>query len=168
MNTKEKLEMAWKYLALILVVGLGFKLLDSHHNSMAPPFSFRNHEKNGFVFIGDHDGDFTKFGSEKKMDVKVEKVVVDGDTVVNVTVNGKPVDASKFDETNNEMKWTSEDGEVHIIKKIHGGKNQSGSENMEFIIDLDDRELHEIHENGDKIMIRKKIKDMKKIKRKKK
>ena len=159
MNTKEKLEMAWKYLALILVAGLGFKLLDSHHNSMAPSFSFRNHDKNGFVFIGDHDGDFAKFGSAKKMDVKVEKEVVDGDTVVNVTVNGKPVDASKFDETNNEMKWISEDGEVHIIKRIHGGKNQGGFGNMEFIIEGNEDDLHE---NGDKKMIRKKIKRKKK------
>ena len=165
MKTKEKLDMAWKYLALILVAGLGFKLLDSHHNSIVPPFSFKNHDKNGFVFIGDHDGDFAKFGSAKKMDVKVEKEVVDGDTVVNVTVNGKPVDASKFDETNNEMKWTSEDGEVHIIKRIHGGKNQGGSGNMEFIIEGNEDDLHE---NGDKKMIRKKIINMKKIKRKKK
>ncbi len=99
MKTKEKLEMAWKYLALILVAGLGFKLLDSNHNSIVPPFSFKNHDKNGFVFISDHDGDFAKFDSAKKMDVTVEKEVVDGDTVMNVTVNGKPVDASKFDET---------------------------------------------------------------------
>ena len=157
MNTKEKLEMAWKYLALILVAGLGFKLLDSHHNSIASPFSFRNHDKNGVVFIGDHDGDFAKFGSAKKMDmdIKVEKEVVDGDTVVNVTVNGKPVDASKFDETNNEMRWISEDGEVHIIKKIHGGKNKGDFRNMEFIIEENEDDLHE---NGDKIMIRKKIK----------
>jgi hypothetical protein len=162
MKTKEKLDMAWKYLALILVAGLGFKLLDSHHNSIVPPFSFKNHDKNGFVFIGDHDGDFAKFGSAKKMDVRVEKEVVDGDTVMNVTVNGKPVDASKFDETNNEMKWTSEDGDVHVVKRIHVGKNKSGSENMEFIIDKDDRKLHEINKNGDKIMIRKKIKRKKK------
>jgi|TARA_B100001146_G_scaffold173462_1_gene154478 hypothetical protein len=157
MNTKEKLEMVWKYLALILVAGLGFKLLDSHHNSIASPFSFRNHDKNGVVFIGDYDGDFAKFGSAKKMDmdIKVEKEVVDGDTVVNVTVNGKPVDASKFDETNNEMRWISEDGEVHIIKKIHGGKNQGDFRNMEFIIEENEDDLHE---NGDKIMIRKKIK----------
>jgi hypothetical protein len=161
MNTKEKLEMVWKYLALILVAGLGFKLLDSHHNSIASPFSFRNHDKNGVVFIGDYDGDFAKFGSAKKMDmdIKVEKEVVDGDTVVNVTVNGKPVDASKFDETNNEMRWISEDGEVHIIKKIHGGKNQGDFRNMEFIIEENEDDLHE---NGDKIMIRKKIKRKKK------
>ena len=143
MNTKEKLEMAWKYLALILVAGLGFKLIDSHHNSMVPPFSLSNHDKNGFVFIGDNDGDIAKFGSTKKMDVKVEKEIVDGDTIMNVTVNGKPVDASKFDETNNEMKWTSEDGEIHIMKMRHD----------------DEYELHEEdeHENGNKKIIRKKI-----------
>ena len=165
MNTKEKLEMAWKYLALILVAGLGFKLIDSHHNSMVPPFSLSNHDKNGFVFIGDHDGDIAKFGSTKKMDVKVEKEIVDGDTIMNVTVNGKPVDASKFEETDNEMKWTSEDGEVHVMKMIHDGKYQEGSGNMEIIIDSDEDKLHK---NGDKIMIRKKIKDIKKRKQKKK
>jgi len=85
--------------------------------------------------------------------------VVDGDTVMNVTVNGKPVDASKFDETNNELKWSSEDGDVRVVKRIHVGKDQSGSGNMEFIIDSDENELHE---NGDKIMIRKKIKRKKK------
>jgi hypothetical protein len=159
MKTKEKLEMAWKYLALILVAGLGFKFLDSNHNSIVPPFSFKNHDKNGFVFISDHDGDFAKFDSAKKMDVTVEKEVVDGDTVMNVTVNGKPVDASKFDESNNELKWSSEDGDVRVVKRIHVGKDQSGSGNMEFIIDSDENELHE---NGDKIMIRKKIKRKKK------
>ena len=141
------------------MAGLGFKLLDSNHNSIVPPFSFKNHDKNGFVFISDHDGDFAKFDSAKKMDVTVEKEVVDGDTVMNVTVNGKPVDASKFDESNNELKWSSEDGDVRVVKRIHVGKDQSGSGNMEFIIDSDENELHE---NGDKIMIRKKTKRKKK------
>ena len=165
MNTKEKLEMAWKYLALILVAGLGFKLLNSNHTSIASPFSLRNHDKNGYVFIGNHDEDFAKFGSAKKMDVNVKKEIVNGDTIMNVTVNGKPVDASKFEETDNEMKWTSEDGEVHVIKMIHDGKYQGGSGNMEIIIDTDEDNLHE---NGDKKMIRKKIINMKKIKQKKK
>tara|TARA_X000001036_G_scaffold334228_1_gene313123 strand:- start:10 stop:453 length:444 start_codon:yes stop_codon:yes gene_type:complete len=142
MNTKEKLEIAWKYLALILVAGLGFKLIDSHYNFISPAFSFRDNDKNGFVFIDDDDEDFAKFGSAKKMDVNVKKEIVNGDTIMNVTVNGKPVDASKFDETNNEMKWTSEDGEIHIMKMRH-----------------DDERA-----NGDKKMIRKKIKDMKKQK----
>ena len=159
MNTKEKLEMAWKYLALILVAGLGFKLLNSNHTSIASPFSLRNHDKNGYVFIGNHDEDFDKFGSAKKMDVDVKKEIVNGDTIMNVTVNGKPVDASKFKETNNEMKWTSEDGEIHIMKMIHDGKYQGGSGNMEIIIDSDEDNLHE---NRDKKVIRKKIKKRKK------
>ena len=126
MNTKEKLEMAWKYLALILVAGLGFKLLNSNHTSIASPFSLRNHDKNGYVFIGNHDEDFAKFGSAKKMDVNVKKEIVNGDTNMNVTVNGKPVDASKFEETDNEMKWTSKDGEVHVIKMFHNEKIMVG------------------------------------------
>ena len=159
MNTKEKLEMAWKYLALILVAGLGFKLLNSNHTSIASPFSLRNHDKNGYVFIGNHDEDFANFGSAKKMDVNVKKEIVNGDTNMNVTVNGKPVDASKFEETDNEMKWTFEDGEVHIMKMIHDGKYQGDSGNMEIIIDSDEDKLHE---NGDKKVIRKKIKKRKK------
>ena len=159
MNTKEKLEMAWKYLALILVAGLGFKLLNSNHTSIASPFSLRNHDKNGYVFIGNHDEDFAKFGSAKKMDVNVKKEIVNDDTIMNVTVNGKPVDASKFEETDNEMKWTSEDGEVHVIKMIHNGENHGGSGNMEIIIEDND---HNVHENGDKKVIRKKIKKRKK------
>ena len=65
----------------------------------------------------------------------------------------------KDDESNNELKWSSEDGDVRVVKRIHVGKDQSGSGNMEFIIDSDENELHE---NGDKIMIRKKIKRKKK------
>jgi len=134
MNTKEKLEIAWKYLALILITILGFTWIESNHFIGGP-------KKGEFVFIDDDD-DFAKFGSAKKMDVNVKKEIVNGDTIMNVTVNGKPVDASKFDETNNEMKWTSEDGEIHIMKMRH-----------------DDERA-----NGDKKMIRKKIKDMKKRK----
>jgi len=134
MNTKEKLEIAWKYLALILITILGFTWIESNHFIGGP-------KKGEFVFIDDDD-DFAKFGSAKKMDVNVKKEIVNGDTIMNVTVNGKPVDASKFDETNNEMKWTSEDGEIHIMKMRH-----------------DDERA-----NGDKKMIRKKIKDMKKQK----
>ena len=134
MDTKEKLEIAWKYLALILIAILGFTWIESNHFIGGP-------KKGEFVFIDDDD-DFAKFGSAKKMDVNVKKEIVNGDTIMNVTVNGKPVDASKFDETNNEMKWTSENGEIHIIKMRHD----------------DERE------NGDKKMIRKKNKDMKKRK----
>ena len=134
MNTKEKLEIAWKYLALILVAAIAFAWLETTHFIGGP-------KKGEFVFIGDKNHDF--YGNElKKMNVDVRKEVVNGDTTMRVTVNGKPMDVSEFKEMNGEMKWTSEDGEIHIMKMRH-----------------DDERA-----NGDKKMIRKKIKDMKKRK----
>jgi hypothetical protein len=135
MNTKEKLEMIWKYLALILIAILGFTWIESNHFIGGP-------KKGEFVFIGDENYDF--HGNElKKMNVDVQKEVVNGDTTMRVTVNGKPMDVSEFKEMNGEMKWTSEDGEIHIMKMRHD----------------DEYELHEEdeHENGNKKIIRKKI-----------
>ena len=139
MNTKEKLEMVWKYLALILIAILGFTWIESNHFIGGP-------KKGEFVFIGDENYDF--HGNElKKMNVDVQKEVVNGDTTMNVTVNGKPMDVSEFKKMNGEMKWTSEDGEIHIMKMRHD----------------DEYELHEEdeHENGNKKIIRKKIRKKK-------
>ena len=135
MNTKEKLEMIWKYLALILIAILGFTWIENNHFIGGP-------KKGEFVFIGDENYDF--HGNElKKMNVDVQKEVVNGDTTMRVTVNGKPMDVSEFKEMNGEMKWISEDGEIHIMKMRHD----------------DEYELHEEdeHENGNKKIIRKKI-----------
>ncbi len=139
MNTKEKLEMVWKYLALLLIAILGFTWIESNHFIGGP-------KKGEFVFIGDENYDF--HGNElKKMNVDVQKEVVNGDTTMRVTVNGKPMDVSEFKEMNGEMKWTSEDGEIHIMKMRHD----------------DEYELHEEdeHENGNKKIIRKKIRKKK-------
>ncbi len=139
MNTKEKLEMVWKYLALILIAILGFTWIESNHFIGGP-------KKGEFVFIGDENYDF--HGNElKKMNVDVQKEVVNGDTTMRVTVNGKPMDVSEFKKMNGEMKWTSEDGEIHIMKMRHD----------------DEYELHEEdeHENGNKKIIRKKIRKKK-------
>ena len=139
MNTKEKLEMVWKYLALLLIAILGFTWIESNHFIGGP-------KKGEFVFIGDENYDF--HGNElKKMNVDVQKEVVNGDTTMRVTVNGKPMDISEFKEMNGEMKWTSEDGEIHIMKMRHD----------------DEYELHEEdeHENGNKKIIRKKIRKKK-------
>ncbi len=139
MNTKEKLEMVWKYLALILIAILGFTWIESNHFIGGP-------KKGEFVFIGDENYDF--HGNElKKMNVDVQKEVVNGDTTMRVTVNGKPMDVSEFKKMNGEMKWTSEDGEIHIMKMRHD----------------DEYELHEEdeHENGNKKIMRKKIRKKK-------
>lgn len=135
MNTKEKLEMIWKYLALILIAILGFTWIENNHFIGGP-------KKGEFVFIGDENYDF--HGNElKKMNVDVQKEVVNGDTTMRVTVNGQPMDVSEFKEMNGDLKWTSEDGEIHIMKMRHD----------------DEYELHEEdeHENGNKKIIRKKI-----------
>ena len=139
MNTKEKLEMVWKYLALILIAILGFTWIENNHFIGGP-------KKGEFVFIGDENYDF--HGNElKKMNVDVQKEVVNGDTTMRVTVNGKPMDVSEFKKMNGEMKWTSEDGEIHIMKMRHD----------------DEYELHEEdeHENGNKKIMRKKIRKKK-------
>ena len=53
----------------------------------------------------------------------------------------------------------TEDGEVHVIKMIHNGENHGGSGNMEIIIEEND---HDLHENGNKKVIRKKVNKRKK------
>ena len=122
MNTKEKLEMVWKYLALILIAILGFTWIENNHFIGGP-------KKGEFVFIGDENYDF--HGNElKKMNVDVQKEVVNGDTTMRVTVNGKPMDVSEFKEMNGEMKWTSEDGEIHIMKMRHDDERANGDKKM--------------------------------------
>ena len=107
MNTKEKLEIAWKYLALILVAAIAFAWLETTLFIGGP-------KKGEFVFIGDKNHDF--YGNEQKMmDVKVEKEIVDGDTIMKVMVNGEEMDASNFSKKEGKLKWVSEEGEVIVI-----------------------------------------------------
>ena len=103
MNTKEKLELLWKYLFL-LVVAIGvFRFTDRSHSG-------RRHFGHG----GDHDMLFVG-DDEHVMDVNVEKEIVNGDTLMKVTVNGKEVDASSFSKMEGKLKWVSEDGEIIVI-----------------------------------------------------
>ena len=114
--------MVWKYLALILIAILGFTWIENNHFIGGP-------KKGEFVFIGDENYDF--HGNElKKMNVDVQKEVVNGDTTMRVTVNGKPMDVSEFKEMNGEMKWTSEDGEIHIMKMRHDDERANGDKKM--------------------------------------
>ncbi len=107
MNTKEKLEIAWKYLALILVAAIAFAWLETTHFIGGP-------KKGEFVFIGDKNHDF--YGNEQKMmDVRVEKEIVDGDTIMKVMVNGEEMDASNYSKKEGKLKWVSEEGEVIVI-----------------------------------------------------
>ena len=139
MNTKEKLDMLWKYLALA-VVAAGLILFSNMHLE----------EDDEHIFIGENDGDYTSDAFGKTMDVRVKKEVIDGDTTLNVTVNGKPVDVSNFGETSEGIKWVSEDGEVHVINTGHE-KFEGGSREMEMWID----ENNEDGKNQKKVIIKK-------------
>ena len=104
MNTKEKLELLWKYLFLAVVAAGIFRFTDRHH----PPSSFPLHlaGNHDMLFIGDDD---------HELDVRVEQDVVNGDTITKVIINGKEVDVSSFSKKEGKLKWVSEDGEVIVI-----------------------------------------------------
>ena len=121
MNTKEKLELLWKYLLLlVLAVGLFRFSGKPHFKMMGKHFDLGKHEMS---FYGDDD---------REIDVRVEKEIVNGDTVMNITINGKPVDVSMFEETNGKMKWVSEDGEVIVIK-IDDDEDDKGKKDIRII-----------------------------------
>ena len=104
MNTKEKLELLWKYLFLAVVAAGIFRFTDRHH----PPSSFPLHlaGNHDMLFIGDDD---------HELDVRVEQDVVNGDTITKVIINGEEVDVSSFSKKKGKLKWVSEDGEVIVI-----------------------------------------------------
>ena len=50
-----------------------------------------------------------------ELDVKVQKEVINGDTVMNVTVNGEEINSESFLEDDNKISWTDENGDKKII-----------------------------------------------------
>jgi len=132
MNTKEKLELLWKYLFL-LVVAIGvIRFTNGPHSAK---IHFGHEGDHEMLFVGD---DKVFFGADDhKMDVKVEQEIVDEDTIMKVWINGEEVDASSFSKKEGKLKWVSEDGEV-------------------IVIDIDD-DHHEDHKEKDVRIIKKKI-----------
>ena len=103
MNTKEKLELLWKYLFL-LVVAIGvIRFTNGPHSAK---FHFGHEGNHEMLFVGDDD---------HEMDVKVEKEIVDGDTLVKMWINGEEVDAEEHDMKDGSFKWKSKDGNVMVI-----------------------------------------------------
>jgi len=114
MNTKEKLELLWKYLFLAVVAVGIFRFTSRHDVSMAPVVAehFGHEGKHEMVFFGDDNGIFVGDGHE--MDVKIKKEIVDGDTIMKVIVNGEEVNADDYDKEGN-FKWKSKSGNVIVI-----------------------------------------------------
>ena len=91
MNTKEKLELLWKYLLLLIIAISLFRFSGKPHIKM-----MGKHFEHG----------------ENQIDVRIEKEIINGDTIMSVKINGEPVDASKFEEIDGKIKWVSKDEEV--------------------------------------------------------
>ena len=114
MSTKEKLELLWKYLFL-LVVAIGvIRFTNGPHSAK---FHFGHEGNHEMLFVGDDD---------HEMDVKVEKEIVDGDTLVKMWINGEEVDAEEHDMKDGSFKWKSKDGNVMVIDvdDIHDGTHK--------------------------------------------
>ena len=109
MQTKEKLELGWKYLSTILLFVLGVMFIRSADNNSMKSFSLN--KKDDMVFIMDKKVN----PNVDELDVKVQKEVINGDTVMNVTVNGEEINSESFLEDDNKISWTDENGDKKII-----------------------------------------------------
>ena len=119
MNTKEKLELLWKYLFLA-VIAVGIFRFTSRNNCSMMMGHLGRSAGHDMLFIGDDN---------HAMDVKVEQEIVDGDTIMTVIVNGEEVDAEKHDMKDGSFNWKSKDGNVMVIDidDIHDGSSKNGN-----------------------------------------
>ena len=121
MQTKEKLELGWKYLSTVLLFVLGVMFIRSADNNSMKSLSFN--KKDDMVFIMDK-----KVNSNiDELDVKVQKEVINGDTVMNVTVNGEEINSESFLKDDNKISWTDENGDKKIIMIKMDASQKDGS-----------------------------------------
>lgn len=121
MKTQDVLNVGWKYLLVLL----GFYAVYNHsHHCGSGAVSFGGlHKMDGdHMMVFEADKDFDLNAHSKRVEVKKE-VNADGDTIMTVTVNGKPADISDLGKE--EMHWIEkgESGEKHKkirIKKMGG------------------------------------------------
>ena len=106
MSTKEKLDLLWKYLALIVIAILGLRFTENTNSE----------------YISNND-DIVVFGdniptlNDNNLNVEVKKEIIDGDTVMNVMVNGKELDSLEFNQSFDDVvSWRSKDGKKRILK----------------------------------------------------
>ena len=109
MQTKEKLELGWKYLSTILLFVLGVMFIRSDNGKSLKAISM--HKLDNGVFMMDKMIN----SNPDELDVKVLKEVINGDTVMNVTVNGEEINSESFLEDDNKISWTDENGDKKII-----------------------------------------------------
>lgn len=106
MSTKEKLDLLWKYLVLIVIAILGLRFTENINSE------YISNNDDIVVF-----GDNVPILDDNNLNVELKKEIVDGDTVMNVIVNGKELDSLKFNQLFNDMvSWKSKDGKKWILK----------------------------------------------------
>ena len=121
MQTKEKLELGWKYLSTVLLFVLGVMFIRSADNNSMKSLSLN--KKDDMVFIMDKKVN----PNVDELDVKVQKEVINGDTVMNVTVNGEEINSESFLEDDNKISWTDENGDKKIIMIKMDASQKEGS-----------------------------------------
>ena len=106
MSTKEKLDLLWKYLVLIVIAILGLRFTENINSE------YISNNDDIVVF-----GDNVPILDDNNLNVELKKEIVDGDTVMNVIVNGKELDSLEFNQSFNDMvSWKSKDGKKRILK----------------------------------------------------
>lgn len=96
MTTKEKLDLLWKYL-LLLVLVFGFYQLSTSHKSKCTPHSMGSMNMN--ACSSGHEG-MMWFGGDdaEEMDIKVEiEKISDSDSTMVITINGEIMDLTNMD-----------------------------------------------------------------------
>ena len=120
MNLKEKFDIAFKFTALAVFALLVSRALDHRPHG---EFHFRGDMSKKIAMGKDHMMVFEMDDNSKskKMDVQIQKEIIDGEEKVKITVNGKEMSEEEFakfkDENHNIMKWKTEDGKQIIMKK---------------------------------------------------
>ena len=106
MSTKEKLDLLWKYLALIVIAILGLRFTENTNSEYIS-------NNDDIVVFGDNVPTF----NDNNLNVEVKKEIIDGDTVMNVMVNGKELDSLEFNQSFDDVvSWKSKDGKKRILK----------------------------------------------------
>jgi len=120
MDLKDKLNLLWKYLFLVVVV-ITLAVMVSRHNG------YRDHGRHGYA--GKHDMGYcylggTHAGMGMMSSIKVEKLITNGDTTLVVWVDGEKVDNPEAflkkhggDSKHSKMIWK---GRHDKKKRVHG------------------------------------------------
>ena len=106
MSTKEKLDLLWKYLALIVIAILGLRFTENINSEYIS-------NNDDIVVLGDNVPTL----NDNNLNVEVKKEIIDGDAVMNVMVNGKELDSLEFNQSFDDVvSWKSKDGKKRILK----------------------------------------------------